>query len=72
MTNNTQRGRRQRYPEDRRVQNENTPYLRHARKKVEEQNSFIRVLSIMTIIFIAAILSIFILADNENFLESLI
>ena len=69
MTNNTQRGRRQRYPEDRRVQNENTPYLRHARKKVEEQNSFIRVLSIMTIIFIAAILSIFILADNENFLE---
>lgn len=70
MTNYTQRGRRPRYVKNNYEHNDSSsPYLRHARKNVEDQNSFLRVLSIMTIIFIAVILSIFILADNENFLE---
>lgn len=69
MTNYTQKGRRQRYNQETRSRDEQSPYLRHARKNVEDQNSFMRVITIMTIIAAGLILSIFILADNENFLE---
>ena len=69
MTNYTQKVRRQRYNQETRSRDEQSPYLRHARKNVEDQNSFMRVITIMTIIAAGLILSIFILADNENFLE---
>lgn len=69
MTNYTQNNRRTRINNNQEQQELSSPYLRHAKSKIEEQSSFLRVLSIMTIIFIGIILSIFILADNENFLE---
>jgi len=46
-----------------------TSYLRHVQKEREEQTKFFRILTIMTIIFVAVLVSIFIFADNENFLE---
>ncbi len=46
-----------------------TSYLRHVQKEREEQTKFFRILTIMTIVFVAVLVSIFIFADNENFLE---
>ncbi len=45
-----------------------SPYLRHAQKNREEESSFVRVLSLITIVFVGILLSIFILADNKKFL----
>lgn len=43
--------------------------IEKARKAREEQRSFIRAIILMFIIFVGVLLSIFILADNENFLS---
>ena len=69
MTNYTQRGRNRRYSNGRNSQDYDTPYLKQARRRVQEQNSFLRRLMIIVILLVAALLSVFILADNEEFLE---
>lgn len=43
--------------------------IERARKAREEQRSFFRILTLMIIVFVGIILSIFIFADNESFLE---
>ena len=44
-------------------------FIKHAKEAREERSSFAKVLIGMIIVFIGIILSIFVLADNENFLE---
>ena len=44
-------------------------FIKHAKEAREERSSFAKVLIGMIIVFIGIILSIFLLADNENFLE---
>lgn len=44
-------------------------FIKHAQEAREERSSFAKVLIGMIIVFIGVILSIFVLADNENFLE---
>jgi len=44
-------------------------YLDNAKKNLDEQSSFIKILSIMIAVFMVVILSIFILADNKAFVE---
>ncbi len=44
-------------------------FIRHVKQEREERSSFAKVLIGMIIVFIGIILSIFVLADNENFLE---
>lgn len=44
-------------------------FIKHAQEAREERSSFAKVLIGMIIVFIGVILSIFLLADNENFLE---
>lgn len=44
-------------------------FIKHAQEVREERSSFAKVLIGMIIVFIGVILSIFVLADNENFLE---
>ncbi len=61
MTNQIQRNRR----DLRRTRS----FVRNARQAREEKSSFAKVLIGMIIVFIGVIMSIFILADNENFLE---
>lgn len=43
-------------------------FIKHAKESREERSSFAKVLIGMIIVFIGIILSIFVLADNENFL----
>ena len=43
-------------------------FIKHAKEAREERSSFAKVLIGMIIVFIGVILSIFVLADNENFL----
>lgn len=43
-------------------------FIKHAKESREERSSFAKVLIGMIIVFIGVILSIFVLADNENFL----
>jgi len=45
------------------------PYLKNAKRSIEDQSSFVRTLNIMLIVFVGILLSIFILADNKDFLE---
>ncbi|MBE7709329.1 MAG: LytR family transcriptional regulator [Cyanobacteria bacterium SIG32] len=45
-------------------------YLRHELEKQEDQNSFFKILTAMTIIFLGIILTIFLFADNKKFLEN--
>ena len=61
MTNQIQRNRR----DLRRTRS----FVRNTRQAREEKSSFAKVLIGMIIVFIGVIMSIFILADNENFLE---
>lgn len=57
MTNTTKR------------RNRTDSFIKQVKEKREESSSFAKVLIGMIIVFIGIILSIFILADNENFLE---
>lgn len=57
MTNNTQRRER------------TEKFIKQVRQSREESSSFAKVLIGMIIVFLGVILSIFVLADNENFLE---
>lgn len=57
MTNNTRR------------RNRTDAFIREVKHNKEESSSFAKILFGMTIVFIGVILSIFVLADNENFLE---
>lgn len=57
MTNNTQR------------KNRTDEFIKQVKKSREEKSSFAKVLIGMIIVFLGVILSIFVLADNENFLE---
>jgi LCP family protein required for cell wall assembly len=45
------------------------PYLRETKQDIEEQSSFLQTLSVMLVMFLGILLSIFILADNKAFLE---
>src|SRR5574344_18089 len=47
-----------------------TSYMRKVQAEREEQNKFMRILVLMTVIFIVALMSIFIFADNQKFLVS--
>lgn len=47
-----------------------TSYMRKVQKERAEQNKFYRILTLMTIVFLGVLLSLFIFADNEHFLES--
>ena len=49
--------------------NRTEAFIKHQKQLREERSSFAKVLIGMTIVFIGVILSIFVLADNENFLE---
>lgn len=49
---------------------ETSPYIQRKLKEKADQNKFYRILTLMTIAFIAVLLSLFIFADNENFLET--
>ncbi len=69
MTNYTKRGKNRRYQNEREQAEYNSTYLKHARKRVQEQNSFLKVLAVISIICVSLILSVFILSDNEEFLE---
>ena len=60
MTNQIQRNRRN--------LNRTKSFIKQVRQKKEERSSFAKVLIGMIIVFIGIILSIFVLADNENFL----
>ncbi|MDR1168556.1 MAG: LCP family protein [Heliobacteriaceae bacterium] len=46
------------------------PYLRTAKQNIEEQSSFLQVLTIMMVVFLGVLLGMFILADNRKFLEN--
>ena len=59
MTNQTQRRREYR----------THAFVKRAKQPKEERSSFAKVLIGMIIVFIGVILSIFVMADNENFLE---
>lgn len=59
MTNQTQRRREYR----------THAFVKRAKQAKEERSSFAKVLIGMIIVFIGVILSIFVMADNENFLE---
>lgn len=59
MTNQTQRRREYR----------THAFVKRAKQTKEERSSFAKVLIGMIIVFIGVILSIFVMADNENFLE---
>lgn len=59
MTNQTQRRR------EYRTRN----FVKRAKQQLEERSSFAKVLIGMIIVFIGVIMSIFLMADNENFLE---
>lgn len=61
MTNQIQRNRRD--------LDRTRTFIKHAKQAREERSSFAKVLIGMIIVFIGVILSIFVLADNENFLE---
>ncbi len=43
-------------------------YLRTTKKEIEEQSSFLQTLNVMLVLFLGVLLSIFILADNGDFL----
>ena len=60
MTNQTQRYRRD--------VNRTKSFIKHAKQAREERSSFAKVLIGMMIVFIGILLSIFVLADNEDFL----
>ena len=59
MTNQTQRNRNN--------YDKSENFVRHAKETREERSSFAKVLIGMIIVFIGALLGIFIIAGNENF-----
>ena len=61
MTNQTQRNRRE-------LNSNTNSFVKHARQTREENTSFAKVLIGMMIVFIGILLSLFILADNNEFL----
>ncbi len=55
-------------PKLKNIAEDTNPYLRKTKKNIEEQSTFIQTLNVMLLIFLGVLLSIFILADNGEFL----